>query len=99
MNSAAAIFGDDAFRKRTNAEERRKPVNRALLEAWSVALARCSLEDITRLIKNRKRLQKKFMTLLNDDWEFYGSVSTSTGAPQRVKKRFGVIEAIIEEFL
>ncbi len=99
MNTAAAIFGDDAFRKRTDAEERRRPVNKALLEAWSVALARCSPENITRLIKNRKRLQKKFMMLLNDDWEFYDSVSASTGAPQRVKRRFGVIEALIKEFL
>ena len=43
MNTAAAIFGD-AFRKRTDAEERRRPVNKALLEAWSVALARRSPE-------------------------------------------------------
>lgn len=99
MTAAADIFGDEAFRKRTSDEERRKRVNKALLEAWSVGLARRSPEDIKTLVKNRKRLRGHFMTLLNDDVEFLDSVSMSTGAPQRVKKRFGIIEALIEEFL
>ena len=99
MTAAADIFGDEAFRKRTNDEDRRGRVNKALLEAWSVGLARRSPRDIATLVRNRKRLQKRFTTLLRDDWEFYTSVSTSTGAPQRVKKRFGVIDELIEGLL
>lgn len=99
MAAAADIFGDDAFRKRTSSEDRRQRVNKALLEAWSVGLARRSPEDVTQLVQNRKRVQERFTARLSEDWEFYGSVSTSTGTPQRVWNRFGVIAALIEEFL
>ena len=97
MKAAADIFEDDAFRKRTSDNHRRKPVNKALFETWSVGLARCSARDLREVVKKRKQLRRKFMKLLSDDWEFEVSVSTSTGVPQRVKKRFEEIEALIEE--
>ena len=97
MKAAADIFQDDAFRKRISDDDRRKPVNKALFEAWSVGLARCSVRDLREVVKKRKHLRRKFVKLLRDDWEFEISVSTSTGVPQRVKKRFEEIEAIIEE--
>ncbi|MCY4141931.1 MAG: DUF262 domain-containing protein [Rhodobacteraceae bacterium] len=97
MKAAADIFDDDAFRKRTYVRHRRKPVNKALFEAWSVGLARCSVRDLQELVKKRIRLRRKFRKLLREDWEFDMAVSTSTGVPQRVKKRFGEIEALIRE--
>ena len=97
MKAAADIFEDDAFRKRTSDDDRRKPINKALFEGWSVGLARCSVRDLREVVKKRKQLRRKFMKLLRDDWEFEVSVSTSTGVPQRVKKRFEDIETLIEE--
>ena len=36
MKAAADIFEDDTFRKRTSDDDRRNPVNKALLEAWAL---------------------------------------------------------------
>ena len=99
MKAAADIFKNDAFRKRTNTNDRRKPVNKALFEAWSVGLARCSVRDLEKLVKSKRKLQRRFMKLLREDWEFEVAVSTSTGVPQRVRKRFREIEVLIEEFV
>ena len=99
MKCAADIFGDDAFRKRYDANVKRKPINKALLEVWCVGLARCSTEELTMLIRRKKRIRNRFMQLLNNDQKFDVAISTSTGAPQRVKKRFGEIKALIDECL
>ena len=99
MKGAADIFGKDAFRKRYDLEDRRKPINKALLEAWSVGMARRSSEELKVLVRRRKRLRNQFIQLLNGDQEFEISVSTSTGTPQRVKRRFAEIEILIEECL
>ena len=99
MTAATQIFGDDAFRKRIDPDHARKPVNKALLEVWCVALARCSPAELRTLVKRRSRLRRQFTKLLNDDREFEVSVSASTGIPRRVKKRFGEIEALIKDTL
>ena len=99
MQAAADIFGEDAFRKRYDLGDRRKPINKALLEAWSVGLARCSSGELKVLIRRRKRIQKCFTKLLNENQEFDIAVSTATGTPQRVRKRFGEIGLLIEECL
>lgn len=96
MSAAATIFEEDAFRKRYDPSDRRKPINKALLESWSVGLARCKPTELEVLTRRRKELRQKFVELLNEDQEFDISVSTSTGVPQRVKKRFGEIERLIK---
>ena len=99
MNAASAIFGTDAFRKRTHPDNARNPVNRALFEAWGVQLARCSEEQIERLVERRSDVKKRFIQLMNQDFEFTNAVSLSTGTPQRVRKRFQAIEQLIQEFI
>ena len=99
MRAAAAIFGDDAFRKRSASNHRRSPINKAVLEAWSVSLARCSSEQIKSLTKNKDNVRQKFIALLNEDQDFEIAVSASTGVPQRVWKRFKEIENLIERCL
>ena len=42
MKAAFRIFGKDAFRKRYDPTEKRRPVSKALFEVWSVGLARRS---------------------------------------------------------
>ena len=53
MSAAFSVFGDTAFRKRTADNDRRRPVSKALFEAWSVQFARCSLEQINTLVERR----------------------------------------------
>ncbi len=46
MSASYDIFGRDAFRKRFSISDNRKPLNKALFEAWSVNLAMQTNENI-----------------------------------------------------
>lgn len=96
MRAAASIFENDAFRKRYDSREPyRYPVNRALFEAWSVTLARCSESQLSSLVEIRTQVQSGFVKLMNNDREFEDSISYSTGTPKRVKKRFQAINDLV----
>lgn len=99
MIAAHQIFGQHAFRKRYYEDERRKPVNKALLEAWSVALARRSDPDLERLVDCKHRVVERAISLLNNDREFEMAISYSTGVPSRVRKRFRAVDDLLEECL
>ena len=96
MRAATDIFNVDAFRKRTAPDHMRNPVNKALFEAWSVVLAKCSPEEIESLVECKADVRKQFMELLNEDKIFQEAVSVSTGVPQRVQKRFDEIQKLVE---
>lgn len=95
MTAAHRIFGDDAFRKRYSVDAGRSPVSKALFEAWSVQLARCSEDLIEQLVANREEVKAAFVELMNSDRAFDVAISYSTGVPQRVEKRFRAIEELI----
>ena len=99
MRAACDIFGQDSFRRRYNRNDPRRPVSKALFEAWSVRLARCSPEQINRLVDRREEVKERFITLMNQDSEFDRAISYSTGLPRRVKKRFSTIEKLVEEMM
>ncbi len=98
MGIARAIFHDDAFRKRYSADETRKPVSKALFEAWSVNIAALAPLEQAELTFRSDELRGRFMALMADH-EFEVSISSSTGAVQRVHKRFEAVSAIITETL
>ena len=99
MKAASLIFGKDAFRKRYDPTEKRRPVSKALFEAWSVGLARRSDQEIGTLVKKRKTVISQFASLMNEDQEFETAISYSTGIPVRIRKRFRAIDGLIEECL
>lgn len=96
MSTATAIFEYDAFRKRYDKDDRRKPINKTLFEAWSVLLSRLSISETELLIKNSDFVKTKFIELLNNDEEFNSAISYGTGDKTRVKKRFIELSKIIE---
>ena len=100
MNAAHRIFGTDAFRKRYHrGDSRRRPVSKALFDAWSVELARCSPEEINRLEEKREQIINRFISLMNADTDFERAISYSTGDPRRVKKRFQAIAQLVSKEL
>ena len=98
MRAAARIFGDDAFRKRYVRSDSRRQVSMPLFEAWSVQLARCPRKRIDRLVERRDEVRERFMALLNQDPEFEKAISSSTGTPRRIRKRFAAIRDLVQEF-
>ena len=99
MLAAFNIFGDNAFRKPPGKNNSRRPVNRALFEAWSVQLARCSSEQIDLLVTKRKDIRREFERLMEEDGEFHRAVSYSTGTPKRVLKRFQTMQQLVGGFV
>ena len=99
ITAAARIFGDDAFRKRFRADAGRNQISIALFETWAVQLARCSPEQIDRLAARREDVRVRFMALLNEDTEFEKAISVSTGASQRIRRRFTAIRDLVQGLL
>jgi hypothetical protein len=99
MVTAYEIFGDDAFRKRFNKQDNRKPINKALFEVWSVTLAKASLAELEKLTANKTAVSEEFMRLLNDDVVFSNSLSTGTSDKARVIKRFTAIKDLVRKIV
>ncbi len=95
MLAAQRIFGSKAFR---NLRNERARVNKSLLEAWGVQLARCSPHDIDRLVGHREDISERFELLLEDP-EFDKAISQSTAMPQRIRKRFSAVRDLVQEFV
>ncbi|ESY27447.1 DUF262 domain-containing protein [Mesorhizobium sp. LNJC391B00] len=99
METARAIFGNDAFRKRYRESDDRKPVSKALFEAWSVNLAKLDESEREVLIRNREAVRSGFIELMSADRFFDVSISSSTGTVQRVHKRFDAIAQVVTAVL
>jgi hypothetical protein len=95
MLRARVLFANDAFRKRFSAHQSRSPINRALFEAWSVALAHLSEADFEQLKDRAGLLRERFSDALLEFDEFLSSISASTGDRARVLARFNTVEKII----
>lgn len=65
MQLSIDIFGNDAFRKRYNKNDRRKQLNKALFDTWSVNLAKLTEEEQKILLRRKGRLKNKFVELMN----------------------------------
>jgi hypothetical protein len=96
MEAAWDLFEDDAFRKRYRREDHRKPINKALFEAWSVALDKQEDHTLKRLVARRDDLLSAFIELMNDR-AFDAAISQGTGDPNRVHLRFRAIEQLVQK--
>lgn len=95
MRAAFDIFRTDAFRKRYNEDDYRKPINRPLFEAWGVELAKRTTNELKTLVTCRELLVERFIESMNEDSEFEEAISYATGDPSRVRKRFQKVKELI----
>lgn len=98
MNLAIQVFGTDAFRKRMDRADRRKPINKALFEVLSVYFAKMDDSQRMRLVARKEMFIDKFIEL-NRDSKFHYAISSGTGQKDSVNKRFKEISRVIEETL
>jgi hypothetical protein len=101
MVLSQTIFGKNAFRKIPREDEKRKPLNKALFEVFSVLFAKLDDAEQGRLIRRKEAFVKDFTELLYKDEEnrFFWAVSSATGDRNRVNYRFSKIHALIHQFL
>ena len=85
MKLSKIIFGKWAFRKVYSKEERRKPINKALFEVWSVVLANLNPEEQKRIISYKEEIFQDFTNLMNDE-NAYNNIDV------RKKVRYNLIE-------
>lgn len=98
MTTAAKIFGNDAFRKRQNESDRRRPINKALFETLSVGFALRTEEEQNTLVKRKEEMKRRFIAL-NNDVKFFYALSSGTGQKESVNYRHRKIRELIAEVL
>jgi len=96
MELSFQLFGDRAFRKWDQTESARNPINKALFEAWSVALVEV---DPQRVLSVRDAIVKKAREAMTLNQEFITSISQGTGDVSKVETRFRVVREILREAL
>ena len=99
MELSKAIFDKWAFRKTDKYPEKRKPLNKALFEVWSVLLAKIDEDNRGKLLFRKDFIFNKFINLVKEDSTFFDSITTSTGNKFCVIDRFTKIYRIINETL
>ncbi len=98
MDRAKQLFGDYAFRKNDIEGGRKNPLNKALFESWSVALAEMNDDRARKLIRNRESLIAEFHKLLKESQEFSASISQATGNIAKIRLRFETVRNLVKEF-
>lgn len=96
MVAALEIFEINAFRKVSQNQKKKFPINKALFEVWSVNLSLLSDEQLDILKHHKEQLIEKFRNYVDDDREFLTSISQ---AAEKIEYRFRIIEKIIQEVL
>jgi hypothetical protein len=98
MKAASAIFQDQAFRKYYGPGMRRSPINKALFESIAVNLSKLEEDQLT-LLRERRDVVLERLAALHQSNDFLASISQGTGAPTRIRLRFGAIKELINSVL
>lgn len=98
MRYAHQLFGNWAFRKADLYPNKRKPINKALFEVWSVNLAKLNPSQRVRLLHNKNGLMYGFAEMMKNDDKFVRSVTSGTGGKPEVIERFSKIKNLIEQY-
>jgi len=97
MKLSFEIFGREAFRKVHYNYTKLPPINKAYFDAISTQFAKLHTKNIDILLRRKEDFKKLLSNQLNNDGEFYLSITSSTGDSKRIKKRHSVIAELIEK--
>jgi hypothetical protein len=89
MSNATLVFGEHAFRKWPMGQTWRSPINRALVETWSIALATYDVDDLTR---RRTQIVEAARRRMTGDFLYLDAITSSTSDRRRVAYRFDAAE-------
>lgn len=98
MNLSYRIFKNDAFRKRNNINDTRKPISKSLFDTLSVNFAWLDDEQRKILLKRRNLFYEGLIDLFNNK-QFSNAISTGTAQKTNVEKRFVEVYKLIKTVL
>ncbi|MDR1023126.1 MAG: DUF262 domain-containing protein [Prevotellaceae bacterium] len=100
MRLSNEIFEKWAFRKVYDKNAKKLyPINKALFEVWSILLAKLS-DDERQTIKNIKEaVFDDYISLMNNDDDFVGAITSETGNKTKIIYRFFKIERLLKSKL
>ncbi|MET8408594.1 DUF262 domain-containing protein [Streptomyces sp. NPDC005195] len=87
MTHAYLVFGEHAFRKWPEGDEYRRPINRAMFESWSMALADPG-HKTADLRRRRTAIVKAARERMTVDVSYLNAITSSTADRFRVDYRF-----------
>ncbi len=98
MEISYNIFGNDAFRKRFNKEDKRGRINKAYFEVLSNIFARLNNREKDLLLTKKDVLKNELIELMNDS-SFERSLSAGTGNKDNVVRRFSSIKEVVSKII
>jgi hypothetical protein len=94
LELAVTVFGNEAFRKRTNQNHKRRPLNKAYFEVVTATFSKLNPEEKSRVIANRTLLRENLITLMNVP-RYSNSLSGGTGTKDSVNIRFSWFKQVL----
>ncbi len=99
MNISYDIFGNDAFRKRSNLDESRRPISKAVYDSVSINIALLTPKEREVLKNKKENFRLGLIDLFNNDVKFHKSITTATGQKSNVVERFSKIKNLLKSIL
>jgi len=98
MNISLQIFGDDAFRKRYNKDDSRKPISKSVFDSLSVNIAWLTKQEQDDLVLRSETFKEALILLFNNQ-TFNRSISYATGQYWSVETRFRMMQDLIYKII
>ncbi|TDO72834.1 uncharacterized protein DUF262 [Flavobacterium chryseum] len=93
------IFGRDAFRKRINENDSRKPINKPIFEVLSVSFSKLDEYNAKYLLNNKETFISKFIAFQRDNTKFWNAITTGTATKDSVINRNREFSNFLNTFL
>lgn len=94
LELAVRVFGNEAFRKRTNHIHKKRPLNKAYFEVITATFSKLSPEEKSLVIEKSNLLKENLITLMNVP-RYSNSLSGGTGTKDSVNIRFSWFKQVL----
>lgn len=95
MQLSYDVFGNRAFRKQTNRDESRRPLNKAYFEVVASTFARLEKEKKLAILKYKELFIDNLHTAMRESFTYRNSFSGGTGTRDSVRWRFRSFNQIL----
>jgi hypothetical protein len=99
MDLSWKIFDREAFRKVYRGYGKLPPINKALFDAIATQFALLSDGEKQQLEEAGERFKEHLKNRLNEDADFFNSITSSTGDKNRIAKRHNIVKELIQQTL